>query len=276
MHSSLAPGRTLSARWPLGAYVWYWTADGLLKKRVPAPHATAYHPNRIAQPWPAHRLPFFFFLPCPPPPPAPACACCAAWPAPAAPPGPPTGGVAVPAAASSSTAATAGAGASGSAAIFLPREPSSCTSRDTSAALVVLYLRHTPEWGSKVLMISDARGGFVAAAAAAASASVMGVSSSPSFFAFLAVRAFAGLMLYFVVTRACRQGRCLVSDGTASVGAIDGLGTGPYSGEKTYGCRASFDEKSGLGEPLLAREYVRHCLCCFLPVQMFKASEVFT
>lgn len=55
-----------------------------------------------------------------------------------------------------------------------------------------------------------------------------------------------------------------------------GCDGGSYSGEKkTYGCWAGFDEKSGLGEPLLAREYVRHCLCCFLPVQVFKDNEAF-
>lgn len=35
-------------------------------------------------------------------------------------------------------------------------------------------------------------------------------------------------------------------------------GGGAYSGEKTYGCWAGLDEKSRLGEPLLARKYVRH------------------
>lgn len=145
------------------------------------------------------RLPFFFFFPFPPasPPPAAAAGAPAAGVA-------TTGGVAVPSSSAPAAAATGRAFAD-MPDIPLPNDPSICTRRLTSAALQVLYLRHTPLWGQKVLRISLARGDF---------ASVMGVSASSRAAPVLHLLALRALeeeaMWYFVVTRVCGNAR--VSD----------------------------------------------------------------
>jgi hypothetical protein len=53
----------------------------------------------------------------------------------------------------------------GRAAILRPSWPRDKMRRETSAALVVRYLRQAPEWGSKVLMVREARGAEVAVVA---------------------------------------------------------------------------------------------------------------
>lgn len=156
------------------------------------PHADLTYGPRQMSSWspPLHRLPFFFFFPLPP----------------ASPPPPEAGapaagaaGSAVPTAkASSSTAAAAGSAFAAIPDMPRPSDPSICTRRPTSAALQVLYLRHTPLREQNVLRISFARGGF---------ASGMGVSASEPGFDLRALRALEEeVMWYLVVMRVCGRG----------------------------------------------------------------------
>ncbi len=118
----------------------------------PASHSPHIHIHTTTT---THLFPFFFF-PFPPP-----CACCpscfctttsVATPLPSTSPTSPITSSCCPTAVSTEETATP--------AIRLPSCPSICTSRPTSAALEVLYLRVTPLAGSKVLRTRWPRGGF--------------------------------------------------------------------------------------------------------------------
>ena len=91
------------------------------------------------------------------------------------------------------------AGEGGRPAMRPPRRPRACTSRDTSAALVVRYLRAAPETGSYVFRVREPRGGFGAAVSGGAVLVLVVVGSVVV--AGLGFRCFGLLMLYFVVMR---------------------------------------------------------------------------
>lgn len=109
--------------------------------------------------------------------------------------------------------------------------------RETSAALVVRYLRTTPLTGSYVLTTRLARGG-LGSAAGAAGDEVSSVSVAPE-------RGRGVFMEYLVVMRVCPVSASAIEHRRrTAVGA--------------YRLGAGFHQEGGLLEPLLARLEVGH------------------